>query len=179
MNKKHNKYPLVSESLSADDLKWMVSEIVYIDMHRTKLGADKDYIVMSLAVMDRNPAHDLASFIESGVHDFEDVEVSPATDEKGRYLVYTELKRDGKAFKTIMDILNDTNRLSGIDEWRFKTMGMGADQPLTAETFAATVITDPTEYELKHPVEPETEAEPEVNATTESIKQRLNFLMKY
>ncbi len=121
--------------------------------------------------------NDLASFIESGVHDFEDVEVSPATDEKGRYLVYTEIKRDGKAFKTIMDILNDTNRLSGIDEWRFKTMGMGADQPLTAETFAATVITDPTEYELKHPAE--TEAEPEVNATTESIKQRLNFLMKY
>lgn len=177
MNKKHNKYPLVSESLSADDLKWMVSEIVYIDMHRTKLGADKDYIVMSLAVMDRNPAHDLASFIESGVHDFEDVEVSPATDEKGRYLVYTEIKRDGKAFKTIMDILNDTNRLSGIDEWRFKTMGMSTDQPLTAETFAASVITDPVEYELKHPAEPE--PEPEVNATTESIKQRLNFLMKY
>jgi hypothetical protein len=173
MNNKQNKYPLVSESLSADDLKWMVSEIVYIDMHRTKLGADKDYIVMSLAVMDRNPAHDLASFIESGVHDFEDVEVSPATDEKGRYLVYTELKRDSNAFKTIMDILNDTNRLSGIDEWRFKTMGMGIDQPLTAEAFSASVITDPVEYEQLHP------AEPEVNATTESIKQRLNFLMKY
>ena len=175
MNNKH-KYPLVSESLAADDLKWMVSEIVYIDMHRTRLGEDKDYIVMSLAVNDRNPAHDLASFIESGVHDFEDVEVSPATDNKGRYLVYTEIKRDAKAFKTIMDILTDTNRLSGIDEWRFKTMGMNTDQPLTAETFTASVITDPVEYERRHP-KSEPEAEPE--AATESIKQRLNFLMKY
>lgn len=178
MNKKHNKYPLVSESLAADDLNWMVSEIVYIDMHRTKLGADKDYIVMALAVTDRNPAHDLASFIESGIHDFEDVEVSPATDEKGRYLVYTELSRDAAAFKTIMDILNDTNRLSGIDEWRFRTQGMSTDQPLTRESFTAAIITDPVEYELRYPAEPE-EEKTQATAATESIKQRLNFLMKY
>jgi hypothetical protein len=75
----------LNEHLSEDDLKWMVDDTVLIDMHKTKLGKDKDYIVLSLAVNDRTPAHDLARFIENSVYDYEDVEVSPATDSKGRY----------------------------------------------------------------------------------------------
>jgi hypothetical protein len=167
-----------------DDLKWLVDDGVLVDMHKTKLGANKDYIVLAIIINDRTPAHDLASFIENSVYDFEDVEVSSATDTKGRYLIYVELNRDDGAFKTINGILNDTSKLTGIEDWKFKGMGMNSFVPFDEETFAANIITDPAEYDQLHPEveqEPETDKSEEVaqEAIRESIKNRLKFLMSY
>jgi len=174
-----------------DDLKWLVDDGVLIDMHKTKLGANKDYIVLAIVVNDRTPAHDLASFIENSVYDFEDVEVSSATDTKGRYLIYVELNRDAGAFKTINGILNDSKKLTGIDDWKFKGMGMNSFVPFDEETFNASIIVDPVEYDQLHPeveetAEEEPSAEPERSeeevaqeAVRESIKNRLKFLMSY
>jgi hypothetical protein len=187
---KHNNQHL-SESLFEDDLKWLVDDGVLVDMHKTKLGANKDYIVLAIVVNDRTPAHDLASFIENSVYDFEDVEVSSATDTKGRYLIYVELNRDSGAFKTINGILNDSKKLTGIEDWKFKGMGMNSFVPFDEETFNASIIVDPIEYDRLHPEveetakeEPSTEperSEEEVaqEAVRESIKNRLKFLMSY
>ena len=188
-NNKHQHNNL-NESLLEDDLKWLVDDGVLIDMHKTKLGANKDYIVLAIIINDRTPAHDLASFIENSVYDFEDVEVSSATDTKGRYLIYVELNRDPGAFKTINGILTDTKRLTGIEEWKFKGMGMINSMPFDEETFTANIITDAVEYDRLHPEvevpveEPGAEVEPapeevEQEAVRESIKNRLKFLMSY
>lgn len=185
---KHNNN--LSESLLENDLKWLVDDGVLIDMHKTKLGANKDYIVLAIIINDRTPAHDLASFIENSVYDFEDVEVSSATDTKGRYLIYVELNRDPGAFKSINGILTDTKRLTGIENWKFKGMGMINSMPFDEETFTANIITDAVEYERLHPeveepeVEPGAEEEPspeevEQESVRESIKNRLKFLMSY
>ena len=172
-----------------DDLKWLVDDGVLVDMHKTKLGANKDYIVLAIVVNDRTPAHDLASFIENSVYDFEDVEVSSATDTKGRYLIYVELERTPEAFNTINGILNDSKKLTGIEEWKFKGMGMNSFVPFDEETFSTHIITSPVEYDQLHPeVEEEHSEEPtqepseeEVaqEAVRESIKNRLKFLMSY
>ena len=187
---KHNS---LNESLLEGDLKWLVDDSVLIDMHKTKLGKNKDYIVLSIAVNDLTPANDLAQFIETSVHDFEDVEVSPATDSKGRYLIYIEIDRGPDAYKSISGILTDTTKLCGIENWKFKSMGMNSYIPFDEESFAAHVITNPNEYEMAHPeadeqeseepkeAEPE-EAESEETAqesVTESIKSRLKFLLNY
>ena len=180
---KHNSN--LSESLFEDDLKWLVDDSVLIDMHKTKLGANKDYIVLAIIVNDRTPAHDLATFIENSVYDFEDVEVSSATDTKGRYLIYVELNRDPGAFKTINGILNDAKKLTGIEDWKFKGMGMNSSVPFDEETFSANIITNPSEYDQLHPEveeEPAQEPSPEEvaqEAVRESIKNRLKFLMSY
>ena len=188
---KHNNqhHSNLNESLMEDDLKWLVDDSVLIDMHKTKLGANKDYIVLAIIVNDRTPAHDLASFIENSVYDFEDVEVSSATDTKGRYLIYVELNRDDGAFNTINGILNDAKKLTGIEEWKFKGMGMNNSVPFDEETFTANIITNPSEYDQLHPeVEEEPGDEPtqepseediEQEAVRESIKNRLKFLMSY
>jgi hypothetical protein len=155
-------------------------------MHKTKLGANKDYIVLAIIVNDRTPAHDLASFIENSVYDFEDVEVSSATDTKGRYLIYVELNRDSGAFNTINGILNDSKKLTGIEDWKFKGMGMSNMVPFDEETFNASIIVDPVEYDRLHPeveepsIKPEPSEEEEAQeAVRESIKNRLKFLMSY
>lgn len=179
---KHSK-PL-NEHLSENDLKWLVDDAVLIDMHKTKLGEDKDYLVLSIAVNDRNPAHDLARFIENSVYKYADVEVSPATDSKGRYLVYVEMERKPEAIDAIEGILKDSCKLSGIEQWKFKTMGVEDYIPFDRDTFAQYVITDPALYEQRHPkAEPEESqedaVEPELNPVEESIKSRLKFLLNY
>jgi hypothetical protein len=186
--KQNNK---ISESLLENDLKWLVDDGVLVDMHKTKLGADKDYIVLAIVVNDRTPAHDLASFIENSVYDFEDVEVSSATDTKGRYLIYVEINRDSGAFKTINGILNDAKKLTGIENWKFKGMGMNDFVPFDEETFSTYIITSPEEYDQLHPKVEETpkeepnpeaersEEEMQQEAIRESIKNRLKFLMSY
>ena len=187
---KHNNqhHSNLSESLMEDDLKWLVDDGILVDMHKTKLGANKDYIVLAIIVNDRTPAHDLASFIENSVYDFEDVEVSSATDTKGRYLIYVELNRDPGAFKTINGILNDAKKLTGIEDWKFKGMGMNSFVPFDEETFSANIITNASEYDQLHPEveepaeEPSAEPSPEEveqEAVRESIKNRLKFLMSY
>jgi len=183
--KHNNQHRNLNESLFEDDLKWLVDDSVLIDMHKTKLGANKDYIVLAIIINDRTPAHDLASFIENSVYDFEDVEVSSATDTKGRYLIYVELNRDPGAFKTINGILNDTKKLTGIEDWKFKGMGMNTSIPFDEESFTANVITSALEYDQLHPEveeEPAQEPSPEEVAqeeVRESIKNRLKFLMSY
>jgi hypothetical protein len=180
---KHNSNSQLNEHLSENDLKWLVDDGVLIDMHKTKLGEDRDYIVLSIAVNDRTPAHDLARFIENSIYEYADVEVSPATDTKGRYLVYVEMKRSPDAYKIIEGILKDSNKLSGIEQWKFKTMGVNDYVPFDQQAFSQYVITDPALYEQRHPAaqeqEPEIPAEPQAEAVQESIKSRLKFLLNY
>jgi hypothetical protein len=195
MNNRNSK--TLKESLLENDLKWLVSDEVLIDMHKTKMGKNKDYLVLAIAVNDRTPANDLAQFIENSVYKFEDVEVSPATDSKGRYLIYIELPRNHEAVETITGVLHDTSKLSGIDEWKFKSMGMPNYIPLDKETMSQHLILDPAEYDRLHPEQPEeekseegdqgqdeqeheeAEEQTEESLTTESIKARLKFLMNY
>lgn len=180
---KQSSNKMLKEHLSENDLKWLVDDNVLIDMHKTKLGEDRDYIVLSIAVKDKTPAHDLAKFLETSVHKFKDIEVSAATDSKGRYLVYVELERSPEAFASIDGMLADSSRLSGIENWKFKTMGLDNYVGFEQEAFNQYVITDPTLYEQRHPTEnndeqPDDDQQPN-ESVTESIKNRLKFLMKY
>jgi len=174
----------LKEHLSANDLKWLVDDSILIDMHKTKLGEDKDYIVVSIPVQKKTPAHDLARFLETGVHKFEDVEVSAAMDTQGRYLVYLEMHRSPEAYNTVKGLLDDTSKLSGIESWKFKTLGLNDYVPFDQESFNQYVVVDPTLYEQRHPVAKQTDTEPETpepeeNLQQEYIKSRLKFLLNY
>ena len=177
MTKQNNQNQL-SESLMENDLKWLVLEDVMIDMHKTKLGKDCDYIVLAISVTDKKPAEDLATFIENSVYDFDDVEVSGATDTAGNYMIYVELARNDQAYKTVKGILSDCTKLSGITEWKFKTTDVKTAIPLDEASFDAHIITSPAEYLSLHPEKTE-EEEKEQDAVKESIKSRFKFLLSY
>jgi hypothetical protein len=162
----------INESLHEGDLQWLVYDEVMIDMHKTKLGEDKDYIVLAIPCKDKNPANDLASFIEHSTVKFEDVEVSSATDDQGRYLIYVELKRDPNAFETVSKILEDSKRLCKIEQWKFISEKDVQAVEFNLETFGASINTDPTTY--GKPAEEIEQAKME-----ESIKARYKFLLNY
>ena len=184
--KQNNK---LNESLFEDDLKWLVSDDVLIDMHKTKLGDDADYLVVSLAINDRTPAIDMAKFLENGTGDFDDIEVSPGTDNQGRYLVYIEIERTPELYKIIKAMLTDAGKLCGIDSWKFKSMGMPDFVEFNEELFNSYVITSPEEYLAAHPADkdtddsetaqPDAKEMPQEESVQESIKKRLKFLLDY
>lgn len=163
----------LTESLYEGDLQWLVYDELMIDMHKTKIGSDKDYVVLTIPVKDIKPANDLAGFIEQSSAEFDDVEVSPATDTAGRYLIYVELQRNPELFKNINHILTDATKLTAIEDWKFITGNMEENIDFNEETFHANIITSPEEYEMAHPEKSEEET------TTESIKQRFKFLLDY
>jgi hypothetical protein len=167
----------LSESLLENDLKWLVLDDVMIDMHKTKLGKDKDYIVLAISVTDKQPAEDLATFIENSVYEFDDVEVSGATDTAGNYMIYVELARNDQAYKTVHGILTDCSKLCGITEWKFKTTNVKNGIVLDEDSFNAHIITDPEEYIKFHPEK--TDEEEQADAVKESIKSRFKFLLSY
>lgn len=171
-----SKQRILAESLLENDLKWLVNEAVYLDMHKTKLGEDKDHIVLGFMVNDSKPAEDLAKFIEHGTSAFEDIEVSAAGDSAGRYFVYVEIARNSDAFETVNSILKDAGRLTGIEQWKF-LISQDSEMDFNEENFAAHIVTDPVEYQRLHPATPSNGDDQQ--KTQESIKQRLGFLLNY
>jgi hypothetical protein len=108
-------------SLMHGDLKGTVLPDVSIDEFTPKAGDVKDVIVVAFYLTDQEPAEDLNTFIQRGVIDTLDVEVSPNTDEDGRYLVFVEMSRNDTFPNKLQALVKDISNLSGKLDWKIKT----------------------------------------------------------
>jgi hypothetical protein len=108
-------------SLKNGDLAGTVLPDVSIDEFEPKAGDEKDVIVVAFYLDDQNPADDLNTFIQRGFIDTLDVEVSPNTDEEGRYLVFVEMSRDDTFPNKFQALLKDVGNLTGNMDWQVKT----------------------------------------------------------
>ena len=163
----------LNESISKNDLSNHVDNIASIDQYKSKLGDDKNVIVIAIKIKDRNPAMDLSQFLETGL-DLIDVEPSPGPDEDGFYKLYIEISRDSKSGKKIQRILDDVQRVdNAIENWLFTSYNDKNPKPWSLEAFNAAVETDAYEYEIKH--------NPKAEEITEkkAISDRLKFLKDY
>jgi hypothetical protein len=108
-------------SLKTGDLKGTVLPDISIDEFQPKAGDDKDVIVVAFYLDDQEPAEDLNTFIQRGFIDTLDVEVSPNTDENGRYLVFVEMSRDDSFPNKFQALLKDVENVTGEMDWQVKT----------------------------------------------------------
>jgi hypothetical protein len=108
-------------SLKNGDLAGTVLPEVSIDEFEPKAGGDLEVIVVAFYLTDEAPAEDLNTFIQRGFIDTLDVEVSPNTDEEGRYLVFVEMSRDDTFPNKFQALLKDVGNLTGDMDWRVKT----------------------------------------------------------
>lgn len=108
-------------SLTPNDLKGTILPEISIDEFEPKAGDNKDVIVVAFYLKDLDPAEDLNTFIQRGFIDTLDVEVSPSTDEDGRYLVFVEMSRNETFPSKLQALLKDVENLSGKTEWKVKT----------------------------------------------------------
>jgi hypothetical protein len=134
-------------SLKNGDLNGTILPEVSIDEFEPKAGEEKDVIVVAFYLTDKDPADDLNTFIQRSYIDTLDVEVSPSTDEEGRYLVFVEMSRDetfpGKFAALLDDVLNTTGPM----DWKIRTYYSGKTEfELSDPDLLNFLILDPEQY---------------------------------
>jgi hypothetical protein len=115
----HNKHQL-NEGLQAKDLKGFVHETFTLDQFRSKMGDDKDVIVVGFKVNDKEPAADLMEFIEKGYPFVLDADMSSGEERDGKYQVFVEIERTKKLPHQLRDLLGGVSRLTDNYDWRFR-----------------------------------------------------------
>ena len=110
------KYKQINEGVKYNELKSLVKSQVTIADFEPKVGTTDDVTVVTFYVNDEKPADDLARFIERGVNEILDTEVSPTADENGMYLVFVEIKNED-LMRKVFEILEDITGLVDIEEW--------------------------------------------------------------
>jgi hypothetical protein len=134
-------------SLKNGDLKGTILPDVSIDEFEPKAGEDIDVIVVAFYSTDEDPAEDLNTFIQRGFIDTLDVEVSPSTDEEGRYIVFVEMARDDTFPNKFQALLKDVGNLTDNMDWKVKTyFSDGQSFAYNDPELYNYVIIDPADY---------------------------------
>ena len=118
-NQQQNNQQL-NEGLRPLDLQEMIHPTFEVDSFKSKMGEDQDVCVVSFKVKDRSPAKDLMEFIEKGYSFVLDADVSSGEDNSGEYSVFVEISRTPKLSEQIKELTYGVQRLTGIDNFKFK-----------------------------------------------------------
>ena len=148
MSHKH-KQPKLFEGLRAKDLDGLVDSVFTIDQYKSKMGEDKDIVVLGFRVSDKYPAIDLMEFIERGYTFILDADMSTGEERDGKYQVFVELERNDNVPGQIKDMLEGVSQLCNCWNWRFKYHKDSSSEEFDLQTLKEHVPLDPAEYEIK------------------------------
>jgi len=143
---KVKKYKL-NESLREGDLRNTVDELIEIDRYKPKLGTESETVVVAFKCSTNEVAVDLGAYVEWSNVGIEDVEVSDASDEDGKFHVYVEIKRLPGLNKKIIDMVKDIEHATEAQDWKFVGMD-GKRLELTLGNLNGAIVQDPKLYDL-------------------------------
>lgn len=135
------RYEQIKEGVEYGDLQSLVKNIVSIAEFEPKTGTDNDVVVIGFYVDDEAPAQDLGTFLERGVAEILDTEVSPNPDDEGYYMVFVEIDNDEKLMENVFEMILDTERLTNIQEWTLRFFN-GTTKTITTEQIKAWLKTN-------------------------------------
>lgn len=138
---------MINESLRAADLRHFVKKVIEIDAFKSKIGDDEDIVTMSFTVDHEDPAKDLENFIEMGYDFVLDADVSPGELDDGTYKVYVELERSRHVPEQIRELLDGVEKISAIDNFKFRYFKNFKSQDATEENLAAAIPLDKNAYD--------------------------------
>ena len=140
---------LVNEGLKAGDLDGVVSKLFSVDQYKSKMGEDKNIMVLAFTVDGQAPAKDLESFAETGYKSVLDADATPGTLEDGKHRVFIEFARTPEVVSQIIAFLEDLKKLTMIDEFEY-TYHKGENPTMvSADTMGEAIPTTPEAYEQK------------------------------
>ena len=139
----------IKEGLKAGDLEGVINKRFSVDQFKSKMGDDKNIMVLAFTVDGLAPAKDLERFAETGYKEILDADATPGTMEDGKHKVFVEFARTENVAKHISNFLEDLKKLTNIDAFEFtyhKT-----ELPLSADlkTLSETLPNTPEAYEQK------------------------------
>ena len=110
---------IVKEGLKAGDLDGVVSKRFSVDQFKSKMGEDRNIMVLAFTVDGQAPAKDLERFAETGYKEVLDADATPGTLEDGKHRVFVEFARTEKVDRDIRKFLDDLSKLTNIETFEF------------------------------------------------------------
>jgi len=138
---------LNEDSLQAGDLRDTVSHIFEIDHFRSKMGDDKDVVVLSFTVESLHPAEDLVDFIEKGYQFVLDADMSPGELKNGKYKVFVEIERNKDIAENVNDLLYGLKKLVSLENFKFRYHKSFNSIPADVESLKENIPHDADSYE--------------------------------
>jgi hypothetical protein len=138
---------LNEDSLQAGDLRDLVHHVFEVDSYRSKMGDDKDVVVLSFTVESKDPADDLVNFIEKGYQFVLDADVTPGELANGKYKVFVEIQRDSHVAEHISDLLYGVKKLTGLEDFKFRYYKSFDSKDAVREMLEEVIPNDPKTYE--------------------------------
>jgi hypothetical protein len=139
----------LDEALHSNDLEHLVKNVFEIDSYASKMGSDKDVVVLSFTVESDAPAHDLVNFVERGYEFVLDADSTPGELEDGKYKVFVEMERTPRIADQILEILDGVKKLTGHDEFKFRYHKSFHSVPATLEELRTNIPGTGQEYEVR------------------------------
>jgi hypothetical protein len=138
----------LKEDLKPKDLRNLVDNIFEVDSYASKMGEDKDVVVLSFNVEEHSPALDLVNFIERGYDFVLDADATPGELKDGRYKVFVEMERNRHVSENIMEILDGVKKLTGIDQFKFRYYKNFKSLPADKESLQEVIPVSKNDYEV-------------------------------
>ena len=138
---------IVNEGLKAGDLEGVVSPRFSIDQYKSKMGEDKNIMVLAFTVDGNAPAKDLERFAETGFKSVMDADATPGTMEDGKYKVFVEFERKETVVNDIVAFIEDLKKLTNIEEFQYTYHKGQNPSAVSAGTLGEMVPVTPEAYE--------------------------------
>ena len=135
--------------LQAKDLRSLVYDIFEIDSFKSKMGEDKDIVVLSLSVKSQEPANDLMNFLEKGYPFVLDADVTSGEQPDGTYKVFVEMERGRDIPQQITEIVDGVKKLADLDELKFRYYKSFDSMNANEQNISETVPLDVEGYEIR------------------------------
>ena len=110
---------LVNEGLKAGDLEGVVSKRFSVDQFKSKMGEDRNIMVLAFSVDGQAPAKDLERFAETGFKEVLDADATPGSLEDGKHRVFIEFARVETVDQHVRKFLDDLSKLTNIEQFEF------------------------------------------------------------
>ena len=140
---------LNEDSLKGGDLRDLVNHIFEVDCYKSKMGDDKDVVVLSFTVESKDPATDLVNFIEKGYEFVLDADMTPGELANGKYQVFVELQRTPHVPEQIKEMLYGIGKLTNIENFKFRYHKSFNSIDATEDQLSEMIPSSPTDYETK------------------------------
>lgn len=111
----------LTEGMWAGDLNDLISPTITIDEFKSRI--DSKALVVGVYIRDLDAANDLNRFLQKSHVDVLYTEVSPATDQRGFYIVFIELMRNDKLVDNIIELMTDVTSLTNVTSWNASVYG--------------------------------------------------------
>ena len=140
---------LVNEGLKAGDLDGVVSKRFSVDQFKSKMGEDRNIMVLAFTVDGMAPAKDLERFAETGYKEVLDADATPGTLEDGKHRVFVEFARVEAVDQHIRKFLDDLSKLTNIETFEFTYHKRTVPFEASAKNLADVLPRTPEAYNQK------------------------------